>query len=215
MKLYNSFGMNPRSVRMFLLEKGIDIERVEIDLLAGDNRKEPYLSKCPTGQTPALELEDGTVLSESVVICEFLEEMHPEKPLIGVTAEDRAVARMWWRRTELGICRPAVFAFYYGAGYDLFKERVHCIPQAADDLKEIARKGMIWLDGLLKPGCFIAGDRFTVGDITLFCYLDQLSVAGQPIPEECKKLTAWYERVASRPSASASIFPVQPMGMRG
>lgn len=122
---------------------------------------------------------------------------------------------MWLRRVEINICNPAIHAFYYGEGLDLFKTRVHCIPEAAEGLKEKARKGLAWLDGLLEPGKFLCGDRFTVADICLFTYVDQLSCAGQPIDESLKNVGDWYQRMSSRSSATASIWPVQPMGMRG
>ncbi|MBE0613974.1 MAG: glutathione S-transferase family protein [Burkholderiales bacterium] len=215
MKLHTSFGMNPRLVRMFMAEKGIDVDRVEVDLFAGENRQEPFLKKNPAGQTPVLELDGGSYLSETAAICEYLEELNPKHPLIGATAQERAETRMWLRRVEINICIPMVHAFYYKEGYDLFNTRVHCIPQAADELKVKARKGLVWLNGLLQPGKWICGDRFTVADICLFTYIDLLRNAGQPIPEDLDRLQAWFDRVAARPSADVSLFPMQPMGMRG
>lgn len=216
MKLTHSFGMNPRLTRMFLIEKGIqDIELVGIDILAAENRREPYLSKNPMGQTPLLELDDGTPIAETGAICEYLEEQHPDTPLIGATPEERAKTRMWWRRVEIGICHPMVFGFYYKEAYDLFKDRVYCIPEAAEGLKERARAGMRWLDKRLEPGTFIAGTRFTVADICLYTYTDQLRTVGQPIPGECEALRGWFDAVGARPSAEASLWPEQPMGMRG
>jgi glutathione S-transferase len=215
MKLYHSFGMNPRLVRMFLAEKGIDVPRVPVDLLAGENRQAPFLAKNPSGQLPVLELDDGRYIAESVAICEYLEEQHPDKPLIGATPEDRAVARMWWRRVELEICRPMIHAFYYGEGLDLFKTRVHCLPEASAGLKDKARKAMEWLEGLLGDGGYIVGDRFSVADICLFTYVDQLRSVGQGIDPKLERLSAWFERVSQRPSAEASLWPEQPMGMRG
>ena len=100
MKLLNSFGPNPRMVRMFMSEKGIELESVEHDLMAAENRKAPYTDKNPGGQMPALELDDGSVLAETVVICDYLEELHPNPPLIGASAQERAEARMWNRRVE-------------------------------------------------------------------------------------------------------------------
>jgi glutathione S-transferase len=215
MKLYHSFGMNPRLVRMFLLEKGIELDKIEVDLLAGENRQEAYLSKNPAGQLPLLELDDGRYISETQAICEYLEEQNPTPSLIGANAADRAETRMWWRRVELEICRPMVFGLYYAEALDLFKERLHCIPKAAAGMKEKARKAMAWLDGLLAEGQYIAGDRFSIADICLFTYIDQLRSVGQPIPEGLDKLNAWFKRVSARPSAEASLWPEQPMGMRG
>ncbi len=100
MKLLNSMGPNPRMVRMFMIEKGIELETLEHDILGAENRKSPYTDKNPGGQMPALELDDGSVLAETVVICEYLEELHPSPALIGTTAQERAETRMWTRRVE-------------------------------------------------------------------------------------------------------------------
>ena len=100
MKLLNSMGPNPRMVRMFMIEKGIELETLEHDILGAENRRSPYTDKNPGGQMPALELDDGSVLAETVVICEYLEELHPTPALIGTTAQERAETRMWTRRVE-------------------------------------------------------------------------------------------------------------------
>src|SRR5947209_5551448 len=100
-RLFDSFGILPRMVRFFLIEKGIDIPRYEIDLLLGENRDEEFLKLNPSGQTPALELEDGTILSEAPAMCEYVEEASPQPALIGATPVQRAVNRMWWRRVEV------------------------------------------------------------------------------------------------------------------
>lgn len=213
-KLYDSFGMNPRTLRFFLLEKGLQIPREELDILGAENRKAAYLGLNPAGQTPALALSDGTILAEVPAICEYLEEIHPAPPLIGSTPGERAATRMWWRRVELNICLPMVQGFYYSEGIELFRTRFRCLPEAAEGLKERARDGMRWIDGLI-AGDWIAGSRFTVADICLYCYIDQLAEAGQPIPVECMTLKAWYERVGRRPAAEASIWKERPMGMRG
>src|SRR3954469_10945586 len=110
-RLFDSFGLAPRMVRFFLLEKGLDIPRYEIDLLLGENRDEEYLKLNPSGQTPALELDDGTVLAELPAICEYIEEAHPSRPLIGSTGLERAVTRMWWRRVEMNICQAMILGY--------------------------------------------------------------------------------------------------------
>ncbi len=213
-RLYDSFGMNPRTLRFFLLEKGIDIPRHEVDILGAENRQPDYLSRNPAGQTPAIELSDGTIISEVPAICELLEEHHPEPPLIGSTPGERAVTRMWWRRVELNICLPMVQGFYYSEALELFRTRIRCLPEAAEGLKERGRDGMRWIDGLIERD-WLAGDRFTVADICLYCYIDQLCDVGQPIPDECSNLKRWFDRVGSRPAAEASIWKQRPMGMRG
>lgn len=213
-RLFDSFGMNPRTLRFFLLEKAIDLPRQEVDILGAENREPAYLSLNPAGQTPALELSDGTILSEVPAICEYLEEVHPAPPLIGATPAERAVTRMWWRRVELNICLPMVQRFYYSEGFDLFHTRFRCLPEAADGLKARAMDGMRWLDGLIDAE-WLAGDRFTVADICLYCYIDALKGIGQPIPDGCSKLDAWFTRVGLRPGARPSVSQELPIGLTG
>jgi len=204
MKLYNSVGPNPRMVRMFMAEKGFDVPKVEIDLRGGENRREPYASKVnPAGQCPALELDDGTVLAEITAICEYVDEKKKDTPsLIGDTPEERAKTRMWARRIDLNIVEPMANGFRYAEGLMLFKDRIHTIPQAADDLKAIAQEKLAWLDGLMNGNQFIAGARFTLADIFLFAFLDFGRTVGQPIDPNLKWINPCFERVASRPSAA-------------
>jgi glutathione S-transferase len=189
---------------MFMAEKGIDIPRVQVDLMAGENRQGAHLARNPSGQTPALELDDGVVLAEILPICEYLEEIHPNPPLVGSNAEERAVTRMWARRVDLAIIEPLTNGFRFSDGLRLFENRVHCIPQAADDLKAIAREKLTWLDGLIAGRQYIAGDRFTLADIHLWVFLDFAGQVGQALDPANKNLTAWMARVAERPSAAAS-----------
>jgi glutathione S-transferase len=120
MKLYQSIGPNPRVVKMFLAEKGVTLPTVDVDLLAGENRSPPYLHVNAAGQTPALELDDGAVLTEIAAICEYLEEKYPAPPLIGATPEERAETRMWTGRVNLKICEPMTNGFRYAEGLPLF-----------------------------------------------------------------------------------------------
>jgi glutathione S-transferase len=204
MKFYNSVGPNPRVVKMFMAEKAIELPRIEINLLAGENRQGDYVAKNPSGQMPALELDDGVVIAEILPICEFLEETKPQPPLIGTTPEERAVTRMWTRRIDLNICEPMANGFRFSEGLRLFQNRVRCIPQAADDLKAVAREKLAWLDGLIDGRQWITGDRFTMADILLYAFVDFGGGVGQPLDPANKNLTAWKERVAERPSAKAS-----------
>ncbi len=204
MKFYNSIGPNPRVVKMFMAEKGLDIPRVEVNLMAGENRQQPYVAKNPAGQMPALELDDGVVLAEILPICEYLEEIHPSPALIGADPESRAVTRMWTRRIDLNICEPMANGFRFSQGLRLFENRVHCIPQAADDLKAVAQEKLTWLDGLIAGRQFIVGDRFTLADILLYVFLEFGAQVGQPINPENKNIAAWHARVGARASAAAS-----------
>jgi len=204
MKFYNSIGPNPRVVKMFMAEKGLDIPREEVNLMAGENREAAYKSKNPSGQMPALELDDGDVLAEITAICEYLEEVHPEPPLIGTTPKERAQTRMWARRIDLNIAEPMANGFRFSQGLALFQNRVRCIPHAADDLKAIAQERLTWLDGLVAGRTWIVGERFTLADILLYCFLDFGGQVGQPLDPTNKNLAAWFERVKARASAAAS-----------
>lgn len=204
MKLYTGMGPNPRVVRLFMAEKGIEIPLEVVDLMAGDNRKGPHLARNPAGQLPTLELDDGTMLSEITAICEYLEEKHPAPALIGSTPEERAATRMWTRRIDLNIVEPMTNGFRYAEGMPIFKDRLHCIPAAADDLKKIAKEKLAWLDGLVAGRDFIAGSKISLADILLFAFLEFGARVGQPLDPANKNLTAWYARMAARPSVTAS-----------
>jgi glutathione S-transferase len=205
MKFYNSIGPNPRMVRMFMAEKGFEVPKVEVDLRGGENRREPYLKNVnPAGQTPALELDDGTVLAEITAICEYVDEVKKDTPsLIGDSPAERAGTRMWSRRIDLHIVEPATNGFRYSDGLKLFQDRIHCIPQAADDLKATARERLAWLDGLMGGKPFVAGAKLTMADILLFAFLDFMKDVKQPLDPACKNLAAWFERMKARPSAAA------------
>ena len=156
MKFYNSVGPNPRVVKLFMAEKGISLPEVEVDLRGGENRRPPYNSSVnPAGQTPALELDDGTVLTEITAICEYLEERFPDPALIGTTAEERAATRMWTRRVDLKICEPLTNGFRFAEGLPLFEPRMRCLPEAAAGLKAMAQDGLKWLDPLIADRAFI------------------------------------------------------------
>ena len=204
MKFYNSVGPNPRMVRMFMAEKGIDIPKVEVDLRGGENRREPYTKLNPAGQMPALELDDGTVLAEITAICEYLDEKKKDTPsLIGDTPEERAKTRMWARRIDLNIVEPAANGFRFSEGLKLFQNRIRCIPEAADGLKATARDKLAWLNGLMGTNPFVCGAKLTMADILLFAFVDFMKQVGQPLDPANANLAAWYERMKARPSAAA------------
>lgn len=207
MKLLNSFGPNPRMVRMFMIEKGIELDNEDVDLLGGENRAEPYLKKNPGGQLPALQLDDGSVIAETTTICEYLEEMHPDPVLIGSTAAERANTRMWTRRVELNITEHMYNGFRFAEGIDIFRDRMVCIPEGADGLKKKAKAGREWLDGLIAGRDYIAGDTFSLADGILYCCMDFARGVGQPIDSELGNLSAWFDRVHDRDSAAASMHP--------
>jgi glutathione S-transferase len=203
MKLYNSMGPNPKVVRAFLQEKEIEVDLVEVDLMGAENRQGPYVEKNPTGTLPALELESGEVLSEITAICEYLDEIGGQSALIGTTALERAVTRMWCRRIDLGILEPLTTGFRYSEGLGIFKNRMRTIPQAADDLKALGQEKIAWLDGLMAGKEYVCGDRFSLADIMLFVFLEFGEAVGQPINRDNANIAAWYDRVKARPSSSA------------
>ena len=204
MKFHTSVGPNPRVVKLFMAEKGIAIPEVEVDLRGGENRRPPYnLEVNPAGQTPALELDDGSVLTEITAICEYLEELHPAPVLIGSTPEERARTRMWTRRVDLKICEPMTQGFRYSEGLPLFESRMRCLPEAADGLKAVARDGIAWLDPFLADREFIAGDALTLADILLFAFVDFGATVGQPLDSAATNVVRWYEHMKQRPSTTA------------
>ncbi len=204
MLFYDSVGPNPQVVRIFAAERGVDLPKTTIDLRGGENRQAAYMAKNPSGQMPALELDGGFVLAEITAICEYLDEVGPAgKTLIGATAQERAETRMWVRRLDLNILEPLANGFRFAEGLKLFAPRIHVIPQAADDLKQIAQEKLTWLDGLIAGQEFICGSRLTLADILLFCFLDFGAKVGQPINEANANIVAHHARMKARPSASA------------
>ncbi len=142
------------------------------------------------------------MIAEITVICDYLEELHPAPPLIGETPAQRALTRMWTRRIDLNIVEPMTQGFRYAEGLGMFKNRVRCIPEAAADLKTIAQEKLAWLDGLIAGREWIVGDRFTLADILLYCFVDFGGQVGQPLNPANANIAAWFERVKARPSSA-------------
>jgi glutathione S-transferase len=188
---------------MFIAEKGIDIPTETVDVLGGENRKENYLKINPRGQSPALVTDSGQLISEITAICEYLEELHPAPPLVGTTPEERGEVRMWTRRIDLGICEPMANGFRYSDGVEMFRPRMRVIPEAADGLKACAQDILKWLDGQMAGKAWICGERFTLADIMLFCFLDFGENVGQKIDRNNINIASFYERARARSSASA------------
>lgn len=203
MKLYQSVGPNPHVVRMFISEKGMDVPMETVDVRGGENRQADYLKVNPRGQSPALITNGGQLISEITAICEYLEELQPEPALIGSTPEQRGEVRMWTRRIDLGICEPMANGFRYSQGIEMFRPRMRVIPEAADGLKGCAQDILTWLDGQMDGKTWICGDRFTLADIMLFCFLEFGARVGQPIDTNNAHISSWFERAKARPSASA------------
>ena len=203
MKLYDSVGPNPHVVRMVLAEKGITVDKQRVNLREAENRQDAYKALNPTGQLPCLQLDDGTVLSEITAISEYLDEIHPDPPLLGTTPVERAETRMWVRRMDLNIFEPMLKAYQFGDGQPTFKDRVRTIPEAAAGLKLIAHDWLGWLDGQMTGRTYVAGERFTLADVMLFCFTGFGAKVSQPLDPAWTNLAAWRSRVAERPSTKA------------
>lgn len=203
MKLYNSAGPNPQVVRTFMAERGISVPLEEVDIMGGANRQSEFLKINPAGQLPALELDDGSVLTEITVICEYLDETHPGAPLMGATPEDRAQIRSWTRWADLNVCEPLANGFRFSEGLPLFQDRMRCVPEAAPGLKACAQDKLEWLDGQLGDRQFLAGDTYSLADILLSSFLAFGEQVGQPLNRDLKTLSAWFDRCQARDSAKA------------
>jgi len=202
MKIYDSkTAPNPRRVRIFLAEKGIQVPYVEVDIAKAQNRSEEFRQKNPLGTLPVLELDDGTHIAETVAICRYFEESHPEPRLMGVDARDKALVEMWQRRMELELFIP--IAQVFRNGHPFFKGRIPQVPEWGEVNRKAAEARMAWLDEILGSQRFVAGDRFTIADITALCGIDFGKVSNIRIAPEQKNLTRWHEEVSSRPSAKA------------
>ena len=203
MKLFNSVGPNPKVVRMYMAERGLKIDQKEIDIIGGENRQSDYVKINPGGGTPALELDNGSIIAEITCICEYLDELEGGSSLIGTTPEERAETRMWVRRIDLGILEPLTNGFRYAEGEPMFKDRMTLITHAASDLKALAQEKITWLDDLMNGKDFICGDRFTLADIMLFVFLEFGMTVGQPLNKDNENICALFEKIAARPSAKA------------
>ena len=203
MKIYDSIGPNPKMVRMFAAEKDFSFSETEtVDLMAGANREEPYLSKNPAGGMPSVELDNGQVVSETIAICELIEEEKPSPPLIGSTAAERAETRMWVRRVEWKIIQPLTDAFRNGPGIQLFESRFRTDASVSPFFASVAQDGYEWLDKQLAGRTTIVPGRFTLADVALYAIAEFGVSVGQGIDPAMKNVSAWFDAVKERPSAS-------------
>ena len=209
MKFYDcQTAPSPRRVRIFLAEKGIDVDTVEVDLANGEQFSDEYRAINPDCVVPALQLADGRCISEVVAICQYLEELHPEPSLIGRTPEERAATIMWNAKAEqqgLWACADALRNFAKG-----LKGRAIPGPDDYEQIPELAERGrqrvaafLGKLDARLANSEFVAGDSYSMADITAMIVVDFAKRLKIPIPGNADNLHRWYDAVASRPSASA------------
>ena len=210
MKLYDfSLAPNPRRVRMFLAEKGIEIPSVQINTREREQFGAPFVKINPFSVVPVLELDDGTCIGESVAICRYIEALHPTPPLMGRDAKDVAIVEMWNRRAEVEGMQAASETVRNSA--PMFADRSVAgvpggfpqIPALVDrGKKRMARFFAFW-EHQLAGNAFVAGPHFTIADITSFITIDFAKRADITIPAECGNVTRWYEQIASRASAQA------------
>ena len=202
MRLYeNASAPNPRRVRIFLAEKGIAVPVEQVDILKLANREPGFRAKNPFAQVPVLELDDGTCISESVAICRYFEEMQPEPALFGVGAKECALVEMWNRRAELELTQRVFFTFQHT--HEFFKGRQAQVPEFGAVAKQRAEETLVLLDRVLENQRFLAGERFSIADITLLVGLDFGRVVKIRAAPEQKNLARWHAEVSARPSAKA------------
>jgi glutathione S-transferase len=202
MKLYDSKSApNPRRVRIFAAEKGLTIPTVEVDLNAKENHTPEFRAKNPLGGVPMLELDDGTCIAESVAICRYLEGIKPNPPLMGTDVTDRAVVEMWQRRMEQEIFQPIANVFVHT--HEWFKGRRPQVPEYGEACRKHALARMKWLDEVLATRPYVAGDRYTIADITALVGIDWGRVTKTRVPPDCTSLLRWHELVTDRASARA------------
>lgn len=192
---------NPRRVRIFAAEKGIALPSRAVSIPAGEHKSAEFTALNPRGQTPALQLDDGTVIAESVAICRYLEALHPLPPLFGTGAKEQALIEMWNRRVEM-VLMPPVSAVWVHT--HRFTER---LPGRSAEWGEANRPrvhdAMRFFDEQVANHEFLAADHFTIADILLLTTVDFANFIGMPVPDEFNELRAWHARVSVRPSAAA------------
>ena len=203
MKLFDGGrAPNPRRVRVFLAEKGIAVPLVSVDMGALEHKQQAVSSRNPLQRLPVLELDDGSVLTESVAICRYFEELHPEPALFGRGALGKARVEMWQRRMEFNLlsCVAQAFRHIHPAMKDW---EIPQIPEWGEANKPKAVAFLRLLDDELGGREFIAGDSYSIADITGLIAVDFMKPARIKVPEECANVLRWHQAVSSRPSAAA------------
>lgn len=203
MKLYDGGrAPNPRRVKVFLAEKGITVPVEQVDLGKLAHKSPGYAAINPLQRVPALELDDGTIISESIAICRYFERLHPEPPLFGTDAKDMAVVEMWERRIEFHLLGPISHVFRNS--HPAMKEmEIPQIPAWADANKPRVMDFLGLLDRELGQHRHVAGDRFSVADITGMIAVDFMKPAKLSVPDQLGNIKRWHDEVSARPSAKA------------
>lgn len=209
MKFYDcATAPSPRRVRIFLAEKGIELETIQVDLAKGEQFSEEFKAINPLGEVPLLVLDDGTTISQVDAICRYLEEVYPETPLHGRTPVERAMVNASNHQLQMNGFTAGAEAFRNSTPG--FKNRALPGPHNYSQIPELAHRGLQRLDHLfadldahLANSEFIVGDYYSIADITALCIIDFAKWVKKRIPEDCSNLQRWYDQVDSRPSAKA------------
>ncbi len=192
---------NPRRVRIFLSEKGIDIETRQIDLMKGEHKKDDYKKMSPLSQVPTLELDDGTYITESIAICHYFEALQPEPNLLGNDPKEIAIIEMWQRRIELLLMLG--IANTYRHGHPAMAALEDQVKEWSEASRPRVVKMLHWFDKQMEGKEYMCLDRYTIADISALVCFDFAKWPQIDIPDDCKNLKDYYERLNSRPSASA------------
>jgi glutathione S-transferase len=203
MKLYDGGrAPNPRRVKVYLAEKGLTVPMEQVDLGQMAHKSPEYTAINPIQQVPALQLDDGTIICESIAICRYFEVLHPEPPLFGTGPKEAAVVEMWERRIEFHLLGP--ISHIFRNSHPAMKEmEVPQVPAWAEANKPRVMEFLALLDRELKDRRFIAGDRYTVADITGLIGIDFMKPAKLAVPDTMSNLKRWHAEVSARPSAKA------------
>jgi len=194
-------GMHPRRVRIFLAEKGVSLPIKVVNAADGENHQPEFLRLNPMGRLPMLQLNDGTIIAESLAICRYLEGLHPTPPLWGDGAVDGALVDMWTRRMEQQISAPIANIFTHAS--DFYRNRMTQVPDYAQWSRDLVMKNLAWLDSELAGRPFIVGERYTMADIVAQCAFVLGKAVGVRIPAEQQNLTRWFAQASARPTARA------------
>jgi glutathione S-transferase len=192
---------NPRRVRIFLAEKGVDLPETPLDIMKREHKSDEHKARNSLGQVPTLVLDDGTAISETVAICRYLEETNDGPALFGATPRERANVDMWIRRIEFQLMNPV--GMYWRHAHPFTARLIAQHKAFGESNREGYHNALKWLDGELANRPFIAGEAYTMADICALSTVDFADWIGLPIPEDVPNVKAWHARVTARPSASA------------
>lgn len=203
MKLYGAPmpAPNPRRVRIFLAEKGIDLPETPVDMMKREHKSDEHKARNSLGQVPTLELDDGTCISETVAICRYFDEVQPDPPLFGRTPAEKANVDMWVRRVEFQVMSPV--GMYWRHAHPFTARLLTQFKDFGESNKALYVGAQTWLDRELADKPFVAGETYTMADICLLSTVDFATWIGLPMEAEFANLKAWHDRVTARPSASA------------